>query len=551
LTKRFAKALASAAIAATLVFGVWTFADSPAVVAGGETRTISLYHVHTKESLTITYMQNGRYIPSAMKKVNKLMRDWRRNEVITIDPRTLDLMWELHADLGSKKPVHIVCGYRSPRTNAFLRKIGRKVAGKSQHMRGKAIDFYFPDVATKKIRDSALVRRVGGVGYYRSSGGPTGFLHVDSGNVRHWGPAIGRSEMASIMRKGKGTVGKRMSRKGYNADSVPGVSGEDDDEEKSGGLIGALFGTGKKKSKSAAPEAVVASAPEVEVAPPVEAAYQGDDEELAQWSEDAAAAGKKPVSKAVSYEDVADEDVAVPAPKKLAPIEKDNKGLAFMAQTAAVEALADGSAQAEGAVAKPDVVALANIVKPRMKPKAVMVLAAASGIGEDVTIQPASAGPELQTPVKKPSQVADGLGTVESADTMVEEPEYAETNSADGKTSFAADLRDETSEDAPAIEPVMASIDGGDTSWWNRLFSSAEELQRRNGIAPDQSAELSDVLPTAVALGPDGTGPIGNTRSSLEGKGDLLVVNREGKGSLPPMKLRLSEAMLGIDDSSN
>ena len=137
--------------------------------AGGETRTLSLYHVHTKESLTVTYKVNGRYIPSALEKINRLMRDWRRNEIITIDPKTIDLMWELHADLGSSRPIHIICGYRSPKTNAFLKRIGRNVARKSQHMLGKAIDLYFPDVPTEKIRNSALVRQIGGVGYYRSS----------------------------------------------------------------------------------------------------------------------------------------------------------------------------------------------------------------------------------------------------------------------------------------------------------------------------------------------------------------------------------------------
>ena len=95
-------------------------------------------------------------------------------------------MWELHADLGSKRR-STSSAATEPKTNAFLKKIGRNVARKSQHMAGKAIDLYFPDVPTEKMRNSALVRQVGGVGYYRSGGGPTGFLHIDSGHVRHWG----------------------------------------------------------------------------------------------------------------------------------------------------------------------------------------------------------------------------------------------------------------------------------------------------------------------------------------------------------------------------
>ncbi|WP_162918729.1 DUF882 domain-containing protein [Taklimakanibacter deserti] len=189
--------------------GLW-FGFGHDASAGGETRTLSLYHVHTKESLTITYKVDGRYIPSALEKINYLMRDWRRKEVIRIDPKTIDLMWELHADLGSTRPIHIICGYRSPKTNSFLKRIGRNVAKKSQHMIGKAIDLYFPDISTEKLRNSALVRQVGGVGYYRSSG-PSGFVHIDSGKVRAW-PRIAPSQMARIFRDYRKTIGARINR---------------------------------------------------------------------------------------------------------------------------------------------------------------------------------------------------------------------------------------------------------------------------------------------------------------------------------------------------
>ena len=149
LLTRCKKVLASTAVAAVMTAGLW-FGLADSAVSGGETRTISLYMVHTSESLKVTYMKNGKYIPSAMKKINYILRDWRRNEVITMDPKTIDLIWELHADLGSKRPIHIVSGYRSPKTNAFLKKVGRNVARKSQHMVGKAIDIYFPDIPTQR-----------------------------------------------------------------------------------------------------------------------------------------------------------------------------------------------------------------------------------------------------------------------------------------------------------------------------------------------------------------------------------------------------------------
>jgi uncharacterized protein YcbK (DUF882 family) len=174
--------------------------------AAADVRTISLYHVHTRETLTVTYKKDGRYIPSAMAQINYLLRDWRKNRPTTMSPETIDLMWELHEDLGSKQPIRIICGYRSAETNAMLKKIGRKVARQSQHITGKAIDMYFPDVPLEKVRNSALVRQVGGVGYYPSSGG--GFIHIDDGNVRHW-PRVSPTKLAQIYGEYARTVGAR------------------------------------------------------------------------------------------------------------------------------------------------------------------------------------------------------------------------------------------------------------------------------------------------------------------------------------------------------
>ena len=209
MTSRAKRIALSTFLAGTLAAGLWFGFSNGEATAAGETRTISLYQTHTKESLTVTYKVNGRYIPSAMEKLNYILRDWRRNEVIRMDPKTIDLVWELHADLCSTRPVHIVSGFRSPKTNAFLKRIGRNVAKKSQHMVGKAIDIYFPDVPTQRVRNSALVRQVGGVGYYPTSG-QYGFVHVDSGKVRMW-PRVSPSQLAKIFRDYRKTVGARRS----------------------------------------------------------------------------------------------------------------------------------------------------------------------------------------------------------------------------------------------------------------------------------------------------------------------------------------------------
>ncbi len=116
-----------------------------------------------------------------------------------MDPALLDLVWELHEELGSKEPVHLICGYRSSATNEGLRRTVGGQAKNSRHITGQAADLMFPDVPLKQLRYSALIRERGGVGYYPASGLP--FVHVDTGNVRHW-PRMARPELAILFPKG-------------------------------------------------------------------------------------------------------------------------------------------------------------------------------------------------------------------------------------------------------------------------------------------------------------------------------------------------------------
>lgn len=217
VSRKARKLLAASAIAvacATVAIGV----PAQNVAAVGDSRTLSLYNVHTKENLTVTYKKNGRYIPSAMKKLNYFLRDFRRNEPTRMDPELIDLVYELHEELGSRKPVHVISGYRSPKTNAMLKSIGRNVAKRSQHIQGRAMDIYFPDVNTKKVRNSALVRKVGGVGYYPHSG-KYGFVHVDTARVRHW-PGIPKAEYAAIFANHKTQVAQARRKAAEQAEPV-------------------------------------------------------------------------------------------------------------------------------------------------------------------------------------------------------------------------------------------------------------------------------------------------------------------------------------------
>lgn len=172
----------------------------PTTKAIAQTKTLKLYYLHTREKNTITYYKNGKYINSALKKINWALRDWRRNEPTKMDPKLLDLVWEAYRRSGSKAYIHVISGYRSPITNNNLRKRGRGVAKNSQHTRGKALDFFLPDVKISKMRSIGLKMGIGGVGYYPRSGSP--FVHLDTGNVRHW-PRMTRTQLAKVFPNGK------------------------------------------------------------------------------------------------------------------------------------------------------------------------------------------------------------------------------------------------------------------------------------------------------------------------------------------------------------
>jgi uncharacterized protein YcbK (DUF882 family) len=169
-------------------------------IANGDTRTISFHHLHTGEDLTITYKRNGRYDDAALKKIDWLMRDWRQDKDIRMDPHLIDLVWEAHREVGSKSAIHVVCGYRAPVTNAMLRRRSSGVAEQSQHTVGKAIDFLIPDAKLDDLRAAGLRLQRGGVGFYPGSGWP--FVHMDVGSVRHW-PRMTHDQLARVFPDGR------------------------------------------------------------------------------------------------------------------------------------------------------------------------------------------------------------------------------------------------------------------------------------------------------------------------------------------------------------
>jgi uncharacterized protein YcbK (DUF882 family) len=169
-----------------LIGGAAALAMGPGILQA-KTRTapshLSLYHTHTCETLDLERSSKGGFSKKAMKQVDHFLRDHRTDEITHIDPRLLNTLFDLTR--RAKNPdgvIEIVSGYRSPETNAEMRKKSRGVARKSFHMLGKAVDIRVRGSSTSDLRDVAIAMKRGGVGYYRRSD----FIHLDTGQVRHW-----------------------------------------------------------------------------------------------------------------------------------------------------------------------------------------------------------------------------------------------------------------------------------------------------------------------------------------------------------------------------
>ena len=246
--------------------------------ASAETRSLKLKFIHTGETATMVFKRNGRYDQAGLKKLNQFLRDWRRNEPTRMDPRLFDLIWSVYKSVGGRDSIHVVSAYRSPKTNTMLRGRSKGVAEKSQHIMGRAMDFYIPGVSLKKLRETGMKMQVGGVGYYPRSGSP--FVHMDVGNVRHW-PKMSRRELVALFPKGntlhvpsdgkplpgfEQALASYQARKKSGATAIALASTGGSSSKKPTNLLAAFFGGGADDEEdigeaAAAPSKPVKAAP--------------------------------------------------------------------------------------------------------------------------------------------------------------------------------------------------------------------------------------------------------------------------------------------------
>jgi uncharacterized protein YcbK (DUF882 family) len=354
LSLRSARAAYRCSIAALLVF--FSCNTLPDAFAEGETRTISFHHVHTKENLTVTYKRNGRYDEEALKQINNVLRDWREQEPTKMDPHVIDLLWEVHREVGAKEPISIICGYRSPGTNAMLRKRSNGVAKFSQHVNGKAIDFFIPGIALEDLQAAGLRAQRGGVGIYPSSG----FVHMDTGSVRHW-PRMPEAQVARILSKGQ-----LASRFASDDGSVRQIAVAQAAPSRSKSFLAKLFGGGKDEEDhdeaavapvETAPARTAATAAAPRAEKPVVAAAAKPAEKTAAApvppakparAETVASATSKPAAKPATFQ------VASAASKTVAVVVTPDAGeVASATPVAAKTAPAAGSFQVASATSTP------------------------------------------------------------------------------------------------------------------------------------------------------------------------------------------------------
>ncbi len=414
-------------------------------------RTLRLYFPHTGEHGTFTFKRNGRYDPQVLAKLNHFLRDWRKNEDIHIDPHLFDLVWSIYTEAGSHDEIHVVSCYRSPQTNAMLRSRSSGVAKHSQHMLGKAMDWFVTDVPLSKLRATAMKMEGGGVGYYPTSGSP--FVHTDTGRVRAW-PRMSRQQLIALFPNG-GTLHLPADGK-----PLPGYEQAVAQRESAGSTALAYLEPGESGAAESDKRNGVGAWLK-RVLP------GGGNDNQEDTADEAPAAGGQMVATA---DDTTDDDASGDEAEARTPRPRPDAGIAV----ASVETAPSGSAVAPGDADMIATLAFAPLPKTRPDP---MFLASSLGSAQDgarlpvagnAFVPPAPAAPEAdddpitlafaaaeentELPSEEDAAVITAFAALRSA---------AEQNRMDLASADEADTTTEEASDMGARPIIVAAAMGG------------------------------------------------------------------------------------------
>ena len=145
-------------------------------------RRLDLYRPATRERFKLDYLVDGQWAPQAYSRLCWTLRDIHAGQYVAMDTQLIAILdWTQRylASYGYTSPLIILSGYRTAKTNAGTEGAARN----SQHLWGKAVDFTLPGLSASYLGKLMSWLSQGGVGVYAKNG----FVHVDTGRVRHWG----------------------------------------------------------------------------------------------------------------------------------------------------------------------------------------------------------------------------------------------------------------------------------------------------------------------------------------------------------------------------
>ncbi|URL01070.1 YcbK family protein [Avibacterium sp. 20-126] len=154
-----------------------------AMVSTAKPRILNFRNINTGDRFAGEFSPTKGFSTASLKKLDYLLRDKRNNQIRRMDPKLFNKFYQIQSHLGLRNTeIQIICGYRSPASNAAMHRRSRGVASNSYHIRGQAIDFRIDGVPLAQVRKAAESLNNGGVGYYPRSN----FVHIDTGPVRTW-----------------------------------------------------------------------------------------------------------------------------------------------------------------------------------------------------------------------------------------------------------------------------------------------------------------------------------------------------------------------------
>jgi len=155
-----------------LVIGIVAVVVGWSAMARAQAAPVKLEAPHFQEEVVFFGLgPRGELRPPELDLLGTLLRCRRTGRQMPVHPRLARTLVTMARRFG--RPIRVISGYRAVQVNNHPH---------SYHMRGMAADISIPGVSVADLRDYAVERRIGGVGYYPNSG----FLHVDVRPRRFW-----------------------------------------------------------------------------------------------------------------------------------------------------------------------------------------------------------------------------------------------------------------------------------------------------------------------------------------------------------------------------